>query len=57
MKQGMAPRDEVYNVPKEIHHINGRNIPNPHNKENLEPLWPWEHAEKDPHRFWKLPKE
>ena len=23
---------------------------NPHNKENLEPLWPWEHADIDPYR-------
>ncbi|MBO6119574.1 MAG: hypothetical protein J6P02_03845 [Lachnospiraceae bacterium] len=57
MKKGLAPRDEIYNVPMEIHHINGRNIPNPHNIENLEKLWPWEHAAKDPYRYWTAPKE
>lgn len=41
---------EEIEVSKELHHIGGRTGPNPHRAENLEELWPWEHAAKDPHR-------
>lgn len=34
----------------------GRAIPNPHNIDNLEPLWPWEHAEADRNRYYKGPR-
>ena len=37
-------------VSKELHHTNGRTGANPHRLENLEELWPWEHAAKDPNR-------
>jgi hypothetical protein len=30
-------------VSKELHHINGRDIINPHNSGNLLEVWPWEH--------------
>lgn len=40
-------------MPKELHHINGRNIPDHNNIENLEALWPWEHADKDIYRHYK----
>ncbi len=54
MKKGRAP---IYSkeipVPKELHHINGRNIPYHNNIENLEALWPWEHADKDIYRHYK----
>ena len=54
MKKGLAPRSNKFgiDVPKEIHHINGRNIPNPHNQDNLLPVWPWEHADIDPYRYY-----
>jgi RHS repeat-associated protein len=38
-------------VSKELHHIRGRNIPDPHNINNLQEVWPWEHAGIDPHRY------
>jgi hypothetical protein len=31
MKNGLPPLHEEYGVPMELHHINGRNIPDPHN--------------------------
>lgn len=39
--------------PMELHHINGRDIPNPHNISNLEALSPWDHAAKDKFRHFK----
>jgi hypothetical protein len=30
-------------VSKELHHINGREINNPHSKGNLLEVWPWDH--------------
>jgi len=38
-------------VSKELHHIMGRQIIDPHAIENLQELWPWEHANLDPNRF------
>ena len=54
MKKGLAPRSNKFeiDVPKEIHHINGRNIPNPHSQDNLLPVWPWEHADIDSYRHY-----
>lgn len=52
MRAGKAPRYPGLDIPKELHHINGRNIPNPHNQENLLEVWPWEHAEIDPYRHY-----
>ena len=37
-------------VSKELHHINGRQIDNPHAIDNLVEVWPWEHAATDPSR-------
>lgn len=34
-------------VSKELHHINGRDIPNPHDPSNLIERWPWEHEAVD----------
>lgn len=62
MRRGLAPvarvrvinkdgEEEIILVSKELHHINGRDIPNPHAAENLQELWPWEHAEIDPDRY------
>jgi hypothetical protein len=37
-------------VSMELHHLEGRAIPNPHAYENLQAVWPWEHAAIDPAR-------
>jgi len=52
MKNGRAPLHEDFNVPKELHHIDGRNILNANNINNLKPVWPWEHADIDPFRYY-----
>jgi len=43
-------RTEDIAVRKELHHKAGRATTDPHRIENLEELWPWEHAARDPHR-------
>ena len=55
MKSGKAPRHPEVDVPMELHHKNGRNIPNPHAQDNLQQVWPWEHAEIDPYRHYTGP--
>ena len=42
---------ETILVPKELHHIRGREISEPHNINNLRELWPWEHETIDPDRY------
>ena len=56
MKTGKAPIHEDFGVSKELHHINGRNIPNPNAANNLQKVWPWQHAEIDPHRYYNGPR-
>ena len=56
MKKGRAPRYDTIDVPKELHHEKGRNIENPHNINNLQEVWPWEHAEIDKHRKYTGPR-
>ncbi|WP_054950720.1 pre-toxin TG domain-containing protein [Numidum massiliense] len=56
IKKGKPPIHPKYKVPKELHHKEGRKIPNPHNSKNLQEVWPWEHAEIDPHRHYKGPR-
>lgn len=55
MKKGKALLHPKLNVPKELHHINGRNIPDPHNINNLQEVQPWKHADIDPFRHYKGP--
>lgn len=55
MRRGRAPAHGIYGVSMELHHINGRNLPNPHNLKNLRPMWPWDHAKVDPFRFYTDP--
>ncbi|MBQ7105379.1 MAG: DNRLRE domain-containing protein [Bacilli bacterium] len=57
MQQGKPPlvkykRNGKF-YPMEIHHKEGRYIPNPHNISNLEALSPWKHAEEDIFRHFK----
>ena len=56
MKQGKPPLHDEVGVPQEMHHKNGRKIPNPHNSNNLEKLWPWEHDAVDPLRHYRCPR-
>jgi RHS repeat-associated protein len=56
MKNGLPPLHEEYGVPMELHHINGRDIPDPHNIYNLREVWPWEHDTIDPYRYYRGPQ-
>ena len=47
--------DEI-GVPMELHHTNGRGGLDPHNIDNLQELWPWEHADVDPFRYYNRPR-
>ena len=56
MRKGQAPLHSKYNVPMELHHINGRDIANPNSIENLQEVWPWEHDLIDEFRHYTGPK-
>lgn len=57
MKKGKAPHfSESIDIPMELHHVNGRKIQNPHKIENLLEVWPLEHAEIDPFRYYTGPR-
>ncbi len=56
MKQGKPPLHDEVEVPQELHHKNGRKVPNPHSSNNLEELWPWEHDAVDPFRHYRGPR-
>lgn len=56
MKKGNAPKHNSVDVSKELHHINGRDIENPHSIDNLMQVWPWEHADIDPYRHYNGPR-
>jgi RHS repeat-associated protein len=55
VKRGLAPKHNKLDVSKELHHKDGRNISNPHNQRNIEQVWPWEHAARDPYRHYNGP--
>ena len=52
MKKGRVPRHSKIDVSKELHHIKGRKIKNPHNINNIKEVWPWEHSDIDPYRHY-----
>ena len=52
MTKGTAPLHDEIGVPKELHHVNGRDGVDPHNIENLKEVWPWEHSDIDPFRHY-----
>jgi hypothetical protein len=56
MRQGLAPLHEEFGVPMELQHIHGRNIPDAHNMDNLQEVWPWEHSDIDPFRYYTGPR-
>ena len=56
MRQGKPPLVQYKNgkyYPMELHHIQPRAQGGTHSYGNLERLAPWEHAAKDPHRYFK----
>jgi RHS repeat-associated protein len=55
MRAGKPPLHEELGVPMELNHIIPRSQGGTHTLENLEPLWPWEHAAVDPYRFYEGP--
>ena len=56
MRKGKAPIDMETGVSMELHHKKGRDITNPHNIENIQEVWPWEHDEIDPYRHYTGPR-
>ncbi len=56
MRKGRAPIDIETGASMELHHINGRHITNPHNIDNLQEVWPWEHDAIDPNRHYTGPR-
>ena len=56
MSSGKAPVHPETGTPMELHHINGRNILDPHNINNLQEVWPWEHTDIDPFRYYNGPR-
>jgi hypothetical protein len=42
---------EKRTVTKEVHHMDGRTVPNPHDSSKLVDLWPWQHEVVDPDRY------
>ncbi len=55
MEAGKPPLQDELGVPKELNHIVPRWQGGGHTLDNLEPLWPWEHAAVDPFRFYTGP--
>ena len=56
MRKGRAPIDLETGASMELHHINGRNIENPHSIDNLQKVWPWQHDKIDPYRHYTGPR-
>lgn len=55
MERGLAPLHDELDVPMELHHIVPQRDGGSHDPSNLQPLWPWEHAEVDPYRHYNGP--
>ncbi|HEX2893754.1 MAG TPA: RHS repeat-associated core domain-containing protein [Marmoricola sp.] len=55
MRAGKPPLHDELGVPMELNHIIPRYQGGGHTLDNLEPLWPWEHAAVDPYRFYTGP--
>ena len=52
MKNGLAPKTQAGET-IELHHKGGRDIPDPHNVQNLQPVTPEQHSQVDPYRHLK----
>jgi RHS repeat-associated protein len=55
MQTGRAPLDEATGQSMELHHIVPQSQGGGNALSNLQPLWPWEHAEVDPYRNYNGP--
>lgn len=55
MQAGKPPLHDELGVPMELNHIIPRSHGGGRTLDNLEPLWPWEHAAVDPCRFYTGP--
>lgn len=55
MTAGQPPLHPTLDVPMELDHIVPRHAGGGHNIENLREVWPWEHAEIDPYRYYNGP--
>jgi RHS repeat-associated protein len=56
MARGLAPLNDDFGVSMELNHVVPRYMGGGHEITNLEPLWPWEHAAVDAHRFYTGPR-
>jgi hypothetical protein len=55
MRRGLAPQHDELGVSMELNHIQPRHLGGGNNVQNLESLWPWEHAAVDRFRFYTGP--
>lgn len=55
MRGGKPPVHDEIGVPMELNHIKPRAAGGTHTLDNLEPVWPWEHAAVDPYRHYTGP--
>ncbi|MFC5435995.1 RHS repeat-associated core domain-containing protein [Rhodanobacter umsongensis] len=55
MWRGLPPLHDELNVQMELHHVIPQRDGGTHDPSNLQPLWPWEHAEVDPYRYYNGP--
>jgi len=55
MGRGLAPQHDELGASMELNHITPRRAGGGNNIENLEAVWPWEHAAVDPFRFYTGP--
>ncbi|WP_354514240.1 MULTISPECIES: RHS repeat-associated core domain-containing protein [unclassified Luteibacter] len=55
MSSGQPPMHPEVEVPMELHHIKAQRDGGGHEPENLMEVWPWEHAEIDPFRYYNGP--
>lgn len=56
LRRGAAPRHPELDVPMELHHKVPRRAGGGHGQHNLREVWPWEHADLDPFRYYKGPR-
>ncbi|GJI98214.1 hypothetical protein RugamoR57_49320 [Duganella caerulea] len=56
MEKGLAPKHDELGVSMELHHITPQSDGGTHDSTNLREVWPWEHADIDPYRYYKGPR-
>ena len=55
MAAGKPPLHPSVGVPMELDHIVPRHLGGTHAPGNLREVWPWQHAELDPYRYYNGP--